>query len=313
MDDSTVDVVNFPSFKEGKADDSAIVYGLGNGDFHISTKVYYDEKKRNACIKFFKYLTSEEAGNLIVNSSGSISNIKSVYRDKISDILLKGDALRENSKELVGPPDSYVERTAWDNMMIKNFPDMLKGNKAGFKADEIIPYDYIYKMALKKAGSMCWITYPYSTSFNDIYGAKIIYNRDTFKPIGLMVMIIKKKYVESMYSDLSIESYNSIAILSEDRDTIVKSKDTEDRILFLIDKLTNKAKNYFVDNDSKSLISYVDIDQPQWRIIYCIPVKELYSEINELRITIILLVIISILVLSILSSFTAIDILNPIN
>lgn len=116
-----------------------------------------------------------------------------------------------------------------------------------------------------------------------------------------------------MYSDLSIESYNSIAILSEDRDTIVKSKDTEDRILFLIDKLTNKAKNYFVDNDSKSLISYVDIDQPQWRIIYCIPVKELYSEINELRITIILLVIISILVLSILSSFTAIDILNPIN
>lgn len=81
----------------------------------------------------------------------------------------------------------------------------------------------------------------------------------------------------------------------------------------MIDKLTNKAKNYFVDNDSKSLISYVDIDQPQWRIIYCIPVKELYSEINELRITIILLVIISILVLSILSSFTAIDILNPIN
>ena len=70
-----------------------------------------------------------------------------------------------------------------------------------------------------------------------------------------------------MYSDLSIESYNSIAILSEDRDTIVKSKDTEDRILFLIDKLTNKTKNYFVDNDSKSLISYVDIDQPQWRII----------------------------------------------
>lgn len=116
-----------------------------------------------------------------------------------------------------------------------------------------------------------------------------------------------------MYSDLSIESYNSIAILSEDRDTIVKSKDTEDRILFLIDKLTNKTKNYFVDNDSKSLISYVDIDQPQWRIIYCIPVKELYSEINELRITIMLLVIISILVLSILSSFTAIDILNPIN
>ena len=129
MDDSTVDVVKFPSFKEGKADDSAIVYGFGNGDFHISTKAYYDEKKRNACIKFFKYLTSEEAGNLIVNSSGSISNIKSVYRDKISDILLKGDALRENSKELVGPPDSYVERTAWDNMMIKNFPDMLKGNK----------------------------------------------------------------------------------------------------------------------------------------------------------------------------------------
>lgn len=56
MDDSTVDVVNFPSFKEGKADDSAIVYGFGNGDFHISTKAYYDEKNEMHVLNFSSIL-----------------------------------------------------------------------------------------------------------------------------------------------------------------------------------------------------------------------------------------------------------------
>lgn len=135
MDDSTVDVVRFPSFKDGKADDSAIVYGFGNGDFHISRKAYNDPKKRNACVKFLKYLTSEEAGDLIVNSSGSISNISTVQRDMISHIVLKGENLTKESKELVGPPDSYVQRTTWDNIMIKNFPDMLKGK---MKPEDIV-------------------------------------------------------------------------------------------------------------------------------------------------------------------------------
>lgn len=90
--------------------------------------------------------------------------------------------------------DAVLSREGIEGIMLlkDNEQFVSFGNRAGFKADEIIPYDYIYKMALKKSGAMCWITYPYSTSFDDIYGAKIIYSRETFEPIGLMVMIIKK-------------------------------------------------------------------------------------------------------------------------
>ncbi|MDT8715527.1 extracellular solute-binding protein [Clostridium sp. 19966] len=125
--DNYVEIVPFPSFTAGKADDSSLIYGLGNGNFHISEKVYKDSKKRQAALKLLKYLTSKEAGEKLVNTTGSISSIKGINRNPKDILAIKGDDLINNSKELVGPIDSFMKRSSWENILVKKMPAMLTG------------------------------------------------------------------------------------------------------------------------------------------------------------------------------------------
>jgi raffinose/stachyose/melibiose transport system substrate-binding protein len=124
--DSTVDIIPFPYFKEGKADKTAIVYGIGNGNFHISKKAYEDENKRRASIKLLKYLTSKERAETIVNPTGSISNIRGMEKNPQDLLSIKGKKLIDNSRQLIGPVDSFMERTSWEKVLVKDFPLMLE-------------------------------------------------------------------------------------------------------------------------------------------------------------------------------------------
>jgi raffinose/stachyose/melibiose transport system substrate-binding protein len=125
--DKSVDIIPFPYFKEGKADKTAIVYGIGNGNFHMSRKAFDDKNKREAGIKLLKYITSKEKAETIVNPTGSIINIRGVDKNLQDVLSIKGKNLINSSKELVGPTDSFMERTDWEKVLVKNFPQMLEG------------------------------------------------------------------------------------------------------------------------------------------------------------------------------------------
>lgn len=125
--DKTVDVVPFPSFKEGKAKEDAIIYGIGNGNFHISMKSWKDEKKREACLKLLKAITSASTSKLFANETGYISSVKIPQNDLADMGLIKrGYELIENSPELIGPTDSFVARTVWEDILAKKFPMVLE-------------------------------------------------------------------------------------------------------------------------------------------------------------------------------------------
>lgn len=132
--DKTVDVVPFPSFKNGKATNKAIVYGIGNGNFHMSKKAFEDPEKREASIKFLKYLTSKVVAKGLKSSSGSMCNIKGVEREENGKLAIKGYSLVDDADELIGPPDSYIERTPWENVVVKSFPNVFLG---GIKPEQV--------------------------------------------------------------------------------------------------------------------------------------------------------------------------------
>lgn len=125
--DNYVEIVPFPSFNDGKADDSSLIYGLGNGNFHISEKAYMDSKKKEAALKLLKYITSREAGEKLINTTGSISSIKGIMRSPKDILAVKGDNLINSSKELVGPIDSFIKRSSWEDILVKKMPQMLDG------------------------------------------------------------------------------------------------------------------------------------------------------------------------------------------
>jgi two-component system sensor histidine kinase YesM len=176
-----------------------------------------------------------------------------------------------------------------------------------------LPYDYVYDKALEANGENTWVLYKKGNEITDVYAARVINNKDTFKPIGLLVILINKKYVQSIYSELSKNSMDNISILSENNEEIFEDKQDNKYLSFLNNINYKNDKEYFVDNDSKSLISYVVMKKPAWKVVYHISLNDLYKEINILKIEILTLILIGVLVLSLLSKFTAYDILDPIN
>ncbi len=127
-EDDTVDIIPFPSFPEGKAHPTSIIYGLGNGNFSMSSQAWQDPQKREACIKLLKHLTSVETAKLFSQGTGFISAIHIPTNDsKPGRLYSRGMELIANSQELIGPTDSFLDRNLWEEVLVPRFPQVLEG------------------------------------------------------------------------------------------------------------------------------------------------------------------------------------------
>lgn len=123
---ASVDFIPFPRMS-AQSDDS-LVYGLGCGTFYISEKAWDDPAKRAEAIKLLKCITSSNSSVQLAEQTGMISNVN-IDSSKIPYNILtqKGINMISSAKTLVGPPDSYITRSVWENIIVKDFPDMLSG------------------------------------------------------------------------------------------------------------------------------------------------------------------------------------------
>ena len=129
--DTTVEIIPFPDMPNGKADPSAIIYGCGNGIFHMSSAAWEDTKIRDHCITVLKELTSPDNVAILAEDAGFISNIDlGQYAPEETIMGKKGEDLVVQSKELVGAVDWYINRNIWENIMTKKFPSVLRGTLA---------------------------------------------------------------------------------------------------------------------------------------------------------------------------------------
>jgi len=140
-DDNTVDIVYFPTFSDGKAPPNTMIYGLGNGCFYISAESYNDETKREASIRLMKFLTSREAAVEFAKQTGMMSCVDiREYQIDYNRLTRKGQILINNSRQFVGPPDSFIDRTVWEEVIVIGMPYVLEG-KLGI--------DELYNKAVK--------------------------------------------------------------------------------------------------------------------------------------------------------------------
>lgn len=131
----TVDIVPFPHIKEGKSPPTTLIYGLGCGTFYMSKNAWDNIKKRDASIRLLKTLTSSETAAVFAQQTGMLSNVDiSGYKVRYNRLTKKGQYLLNNAQSLIGPPDSFVYRSAWEEVIVKDFPYFLEGEK---KAEDI--------------------------------------------------------------------------------------------------------------------------------------------------------------------------------
>ncbi len=177
----------------------------------------------------------------------------------------------------------------------------------------ILPYDSIVEAARKGRGKPVWFLEKQEGRESEIYVTRMVYDRDSYNEIGLIAINIKKEYLESVYTDLSRESLNNISILSENNEEIIKQQENSGILKNFYRQQLQGRRGFYKDNKAGMLVSYVLLEDPSWKIVYHIPLKELYREMDTLKRWVLLIIVYGLIILSVLSVLTSVDIITPIN
>lgn len=134
-DDESVKMIPFPSMTN---EEPKMLTGLGGGTFYITKNAWNSFNKRDNSIKFLKYLTSEDTASYFYKKTGMLTNLnKEMNLDLSCSHLAEQSAgvyARILEKNKTPIPDHIIERSVWENVVVKQFPKFLLGNAT---ADEI--------------------------------------------------------------------------------------------------------------------------------------------------------------------------------
>lgn len=127
-DDYSIDIIPFPYVEGEGIYERAMVYGLGGGSFHMSTAATEEETIYEASVRLLKALTSPETAAFYAAETGMISAVNiDEYNIEYRRLTIKGKNLIKQANLLVGPLDSFVDRTCWEEDIAMQFPYFLSG------------------------------------------------------------------------------------------------------------------------------------------------------------------------------------------
>ncbi len=186
-------------------------------------------------------------------------------------------------------------------------------NSKNVSIRRILPYEKVLESARNSEGKPAWYIESEGRRVDNIYLARTVYDRDNYKENGLLVLLVNKELLESVYEGLTSNMKN-IAIVSGENQRIA-SRDGNDADIFSDELLESfrEDKGEKIDEKAGIFVSYVTLKDPDWKVVAYVTLDELYRDAYALRRNIIMLCIISILLLSVLNAFIAIDFVDPIN
>lgn len=258
--------------------------------------------------------------NDYVNNLTAISQ-DLLYEDRLYDILRDTDVDRVNSFEDENAVNSHLKMVVLSRTEIRAI-SIIGNNGAECYGDDNsklvgprneIPYDDIRIEARKSGGKPIWYVVSSDRKVRYIYIARIINDINDFSETGLMVIQVKKEYLETIYQGLT-GNLDNIAILT-DQNELVASRNSNDGYLFS-DELTsglNVDKGEWEDSRTGNFVSYISMRNPDWKVVAYVTLSELYKDAYRLRQNIVLICVISVLLLSLISAFIAVDFVKPIN
>lgn len=186
-------------------------------------------------------------------------------------------------------------------------------NSSSDSIKNILPYEVILERARENKGKVTWYTDSTGGFVDHIYLVRTIYNRDTFKEIGLQAILVNKDFVKTVYDGLT-KSVQNVAILSTNQEVIAARN--YDNLNYLNTTSLNKLhheNDSNIDKEINALVSYTTIVETGWKIVTYVPLNELYSDVHALRRYLILLCILTVVILSVFNLSIAMSFINPIN
>jgi raffinose/stachyose/melibiose transport system substrate-binding protein len=125
--DTSVEFIPFPSIKDNRR---VIPSGLGNGTFYISSNAWNNSSLKDGSVIFLKYITSKDSVSYFYNNSELMSNTNYTLDTKFSNLATQSmNMFKSTKQENITPiPDHIIDRTAWEDIVVRQFPYYLEGN-----------------------------------------------------------------------------------------------------------------------------------------------------------------------------------------
>lgn len=119
-----------------------LVFGLGNGNFHMSQNAYQDPKRRDAAWRFLLFLTSEGSAEAFSRHPGFMSSLLSSKNAKTNSSVKQLTDLIDGATEHIKPADHLINRQIWEDVFIAQIPlvmtQKMTVEEALFKTDEAL-------------------------------------------------------------------------------------------------------------------------------------------------------------------------------
>ncbi|MGL5675284.1 MAG: extracellular solute-binding protein, partial [Cellulosilyticaceae bacterium] len=110
-DMTDVEVFSVPAMPGSAGDGKEMVAGFTSG-YYITKKAWDDPAKRQACIDYVKYMTSNDAIQLFVDNIGSVPAAP-ITPNGLSGLGEKGKVVKEAATKMSAPIDSWFSPTGY--------------------------------------------------------------------------------------------------------------------------------------------------------------------------------------------------------
>lgn len=244
-----------------------------------------------------------------------------LYEEKIYDILKNKDTNLINRFEDTNIVNSHLKMVVLSRTEVRAIT-IIGNNGTSCYADDnsknvssrdSLPYKEILEKARHNDGNPIWFVISADRKVKDVFICRVINDIDNFKEIGLMVIQVKKEFLDTVYQGLT-GNLENIAILTENEEFIA-CRDINDTYL-LSDEFTSGIKGEKGEKEDKKtghFVSYVSMKNPDWKVVAYVTLNELYKDAYDLRRNIVLVCLVSVVLLSLITAFIAVDFVKPIN
>ncbi|WZL82003.1 sensor histidine kinase [Vallitaleaceae bacterium 9-2] len=243
-------------------------------------------------------ILAEDASNQGENNGADITQYEEI--NSVNNILRKACLSREEiqSIALISNHQTYY---TYDS------------NIGRASIEQLLPYEKMKAVALEAGGEAVWfLDLDAKGEVKNLYVTRSIYDISNYQEIGLMAILIRREALERVYGDLSTEFMQSIAVVSNTGEWITGSGVETLELQQTYTALEFKDSSHVVDDKRGILLSVKEMKEPNWRILAEISVDKLNEDLYAFRTYFIIIMIATLLILSALSIFFAMDILTPI-
>ena len=246
-----------------------------------------------------------------------------LYEDKIYDVLKSSSDIKDplSRYEYENTVNSFLKMLVLSRSEVRSIyiysndgqTYYADDNSRDAGAKDFIPYPKMLEKARMSKGKPILHLVSENKKVKDIYLVRQINDRDRFKELGLMVIHVRKEVLDEVYQGLTGNLQN-IMILSSDKE-LIASRDYNDMNIFS-DVIINNIDGELgerIDESAGVFVSYITLKNIGWKIVAYVTLDELYKDAYTLRRNIVMLCFASILLLSVLTAFIAVDFVQPIN